>query len=229
MFTKGVEIEFKDVDVKKGIVSGYFSSFNTKDAHGDVITPGAYKKTISERGPQGKNLIKWLLDHNREKLLGKLTELKEDDFGLMYTGQVGRHTLAKDFLLMVEDGLINQHSIGFYPIKEKFDKEAKVNYITEIKLLEGSSLQFLGANENTPITDFKSIDEALTLVTKLEKFVKSSNASDETLIKLSNRLDSLLQMIQPGVPTEETKEPTLSKSELEDFILPLFKKSKDEK
>lgn len=229
MYKKGVEIEFKDVDVKKGIVSGYFSSFNTKDAHGDIITPGAYKKTITERGPQGKNLIKWLLDHNREKLLGKLTELQEDDYGLLYTGQVGRHTLAKDFLLMVEDGLINQHSIGFYPVKERFDKEARVNYITEIKLLEGSSLQFLGANENTPVTDFKSIDEAFDLVSRLEKFVSSSNASDETIIKLSSRLDSLLQTIQPGGPTEEDKEPTLNKSELEEFILPLFKKSKDEK
>lgn len=228
MYKKGVEIEFKDVDVKKGIVSGYFSSFNTKDAHGDVITPGAYKKTVSERGPRGKNLIKWLLDHNREKLLGKLTELQEDDYGLLYTGQVGRHTLAKDFLLMVEDGLINQHSIGFYPVKEKFDREAKVNYITEIKLLEGSSLQFLGANENTPVTDFKSIDEAFDLVSKLEKFVSSSNASDETIIKLSSRLDSLLQTIQPAGSTEEDKEP-LSKNELEDYILPLFKKSKDEK
>lgn len=228
MYKKGVEIEFKDVDVKKGIVSGYFSSFNTKDAHGDVITPGAYKKTVSERGPRGKNLIKWLLDHNREKLLGKLTELQEDDYGLLYTGQVGRHTLAKDFLLMVEDGLINQHSIGFYPVKEKFDREAKVNYITEIKLLEGSSLQFLGANENTPVTDFKSIDEAFDLVSKLEKFVSSSNASDETIIKLSSRLDSLLQTIQPAGSTEEDKEP-LSKSELEDYIIPLFKKSKDEK
>lgn len=223
MRRKGLEIEFKDVDAKKGIVSGYFSAFNSKDSDGDIILPGAYKKTISERGPGGKGLIKWLLDHNREKLLGKLTELKEDDYGLAYTGQVGRHTLAKDFLLMVEDGLINQHSVGFYPVKEKYDQDARVNYISEIKLLEGSSLQFLGANENTPTTSLKKLEDALELCSKLDKFIRSSNASDETLEKLSIELTSLQKALQPDTPPTDkaTWEPT--RQEMEDLILPIFK------
>lgn len=221
MLRKGIEMGFKDIDVKKGIVSGYFSSFNNVDSHGEVILPGSYKKTVEERGPNGKGLIKWLLDHNTEKLLGSLQELKEDNVGLLYSGKVGRHTLAQDFLLMVEDGLINQHSVGFYVVKEKFDKDSGINYISEIKLLEGSSLQFLGSNENTPVLGVKSLDEAMDQVRQLEQFVRHSKASDQTLSRLDKKLESLRATIQPLISTEEkSQEPNIS--EMRKEILQLF-------
>ena len=40
--------EVKDYDDKSMIVSGYGSYFDNKDADGDIIRKGAYKKTIEE-------------------------------------------------------------------------------------------------------------------------------------------------------------------------------------
>lgn len=77
----------KDVDSKKGIVSGYFSSFNTKDADGDIIRPGAFSKSINDWFPKGR--IKHLLNHDTTKPLGKLLTLKEDSHGLYYESKVG--------------------------------------------------------------------------------------------------------------------------------------------
>lgn len=204
---KGFDLAFKDVDTKKGIVTGYFASFDTLDSHGDVIERGSFQKTIKERGPEGKQLIKWLLDHEKNRAVGKINVLKEDDFGLYYEGKVGRHTLGKDFMFMVEDGIINQHSFGYKTIKESYNKTEKVNRLKELMLYEGSSIQFLGSNSNTPITGIKSLDEAMDEFHRLEKFVRSSTASDETLIKLNNKLISLQKDIEPFLHSQEILKP----------------------
>ena len=44
-------MSIKDVDTKSRIVAGYFSAFNNVDSDGDLIKPGAFTKSINERGP----------------------------------------------------------------------------------------------------------------------------------------------------------------------------------
>lgn len=211
---KGFDLNFKDIDSKKGIVTGYFAAFNSKDSHGDVIEKGAFSKTVAERGPHGKQLIKWLLDHESNKAIGKLIDLKEDDYGLYYEGKVGRHSLGKDFMLMVEDGIINQHSFGYSIIKETFDKSMNVNRLKELRMYEGSSIQFLGSNPNTPITGIKSIEDALSMCARLEKFIRNSEASDQTLIKLEKELISLQKALEPLIHSKDEKPIIEIKNEL---------------
>jgi hypothetical protein len=118
--------EFKDADKKKGIVTGYFSHFNSIDSDGDIIRPGAYTKTIAENGPNStKPRIKHLLNHDPSQPLGKLLDLKEDSTGLYYESQVGTHSLGQDFIKMVESGLIAEHSVGFRTIQQKELKDIK--------------------------------------------------------------------------------------------------------
>jgi len=218
MLYKGIDLQFKDIDSNKGIVTGYFAAFNSVDSDGDVIEKGSFQKTITERGPEGKQLIKWLLDHDKYKALGKIDVLKEDNYGLYYEGKVGRHTLGKDFMFMVEDGIINQHSFGYKTIKENYDNQTKTNRIKELMMYEGSSVQFLGANPNTPITGVKSLEDALDMCEKLQRFIQTSKATDETLIQLDTKLKSLQIDLEPFLhsikeePTDEQIKQTLLKS-----------------
>ena len=193
MLLKGIDMGFEDADTKKGVVSGYFALFGNKDLDGDIIEPGAFTKTIQERGPNGKKLIKYLLDHVRTKAVARIDELFEDQKGLRYTAKIGSHSLGQDFLKMVESGIINQHSFGFSVPKDKsyFDQSRKANIIKEVMMFEGSAIQFLGANPETTFIDLKSMEDALNLFQKLEKFVKTSDATDETLIQLEEKLKSL--------------------------------------
>jgi uncharacterized protein len=203
---KGLNQGFTDSDMKQGIVSGYFAVFGNKDLDGDVIEPGAFTKTIMERGPQGKQLIKYLLDHDKNKVVAKIMNLYEDEKGLRYEAKIGSHAAGQDFQKMIESELINQHSFGFRTIKEQFDQEAKANLIKEVMMYEGSAVQFLGANPETTFIDLKSEEDAFKYLDRLEKFVKTSDASDETLEKLENQLKSLLEVLKPAEPTlEETK------------------------
>lgn len=214
-------VSFKDADAKKGIVTGYFSKFDNVDSDGDIIRKGAFLKTIREQGPNSQQpRIKHLMNHNPSMPLGKLTDLKEDSSGLYYESQVGKHALGQDFIKMVESDLITEHSIGYRTMKRNQlqDYDSYMNNpgagwfeLTELKLMEGSSLTAWGANPLTPITGMKGTVD-LDYITKqqqsIEKFCKESDATDETIEMLLLHSKQLSQYIidlkstQPVVTTE---------------------------
>ncbi len=185
----------QDLDTKKGIVTGYFSSFDSIDADGDIIRKGAYTKTIAENFSR----IKHLYNHNTTQPLGVLKTLVEDSKGLYYESKIGTHSLGVDFIKMVESGLITEHSVGFQTVKRQ--KQKDYTEIKEVKLYEGSSLSFLGANGNTPILGVKSfnnVSEIETIIERskaVEKFCRNSDASDETIQLLLLEHKQLTQTI----------------------------------
>lgn len=204
-FTSGVEI--KDIDGKKGIVAGYFANFNSLDSDGDIIVPGAFSKTIKENGPESqKPRIKHLLNHDITQPLGVIISLKEDTVGLYYESKVGSHSLGQDFIKMVESGLVTEHSIGFRTVKN--DKKNDANYLTELRLWEGSSLTAWGANGNTPLTGMKGLtkEQAREIYLKkseaIDKFCRNTTATDETIEMLLLHNKQLTQLL-----IDQTTEP----------------------
>jgi len=209
---KSFDLELKDVDAKKGIVSGYFSAFGMVDSDGDIMMPGAFKRSINDWGPDGKGRIKHLLNHNPSQPLGKITSLKEDSYGLLYTSQIGTHQLGKDFIKMVESGLIGEHSIGFRTLQEQ--KSDMGNELRDVMLFEGSSLTAWGANENTPLIgmkSFKSIEKMQDEIRAFDKFIRNSDASEETidlcLIKVKQLAQAIEQMSSTTVVPQTPEQP----------------------
>jgi HK97 family phage prohead protease len=215
---------FKDADMKKGIVTGYFSRFGNVDSDGDIIKAGAFAKTVKEQGPNSAQpRIKHLMNHNPSMPLGKLLSLKEDSTGLVYESQVGSHALGQDFIKMVESGLITEHSIGYKTIKRnqlqdysgyQRNPSKGMFEITEAKLFEGSSLTAWGANPLTPLTGLKNavnIDNIISQQIAIEKFCKDSTATDETIEMLLLHSKQLSQYIldmkinQPAKATDPNK------------------------
>jgi HK97 family phage prohead protease len=189
---KRLSQDIKDVDAKKGIVTGYFSAFNIKDSDGDIILPGSFKRSIEEWQPKGR--IKHLLNHDPRQPLGKITELREDSYGLYYESQIGKHNLGQDFIKMVESDLVKEHSIGFNIKGQR--KAENANEIYDIVLYEGSSLTSWGANEYTPLLGLKSADDRVQRIKRLEKFVKHSDATDETIELLMLEIKQLNQLVE---------------------------------
>ena len=207
--TQIIPAAIKDVDGKKGIVTGYFAKFDNVDADGDIIRKGAFTKSILETGPASTQpRIKHLLNHNTNQPLGVLVTLSEDSFGLNYESQIGSHALGQDFIKMVESDLITEHSIGYQVMKfnqiqdyQDYMKNPAVGMceLTDLKLWEGSSLTAWGANQQTPLTGLKSAKEDLqALVNRqknLEKFCRNSTATDETIELLLIECKQLTQLI----------------------------------
>ena len=177
--TKFISAEIKDIDTKQGIVAGYFANFNSLDSDGDIIRQGAFNQSIQEWFPKGR--VKHLLNHDVSKPLGKIIDLFEDDYGLFYKSEIGKHQLGQDFIKMAESGLVTEHSIGFRTLNEKSTELG--NEITHVQLYEGSSLTGWGANPNTPLISIKSLSNE-TIAERLksfEQFVRKTSASDETI------------------------------------------------
>lgn len=224
LVSDSLRLQIKDVDGKKGIVTGYFSDFNSIDSDGDIIKPGAFQKSISQNGPQSsKPRIKHLLNHDSSKPLGVLEVLKEDTKGLYYESRLGTHSLGVDFIKMVDSGLISEHSIGFQTVKynqlkpwNEWKQGEAARELTELKLYEGSSLTAWGANMNTPLTGLKTEQKVRKINDRIDILIKSlrnGTFSDETFDLLEIELKQMQQaMIDLTTEPEQTTQPDEEKA-----------------
>jgi len=227
---KGIPAQVKDIDVKNGIVTGYFSQFGEVDSDGDMIVKGAFSKSIMENGPESqKQRIVHLYQHDVSKPLGKPYMLKEDEYGLYFESKIVETSYGQDVLKLYEAGVINEHSIGFVTVKGQ-PKEGYME-IQEVKLFEGSTVTF-GANENTPFTGFKNMDKesATEQVRRLTKAVRNGTFTDETFHLLEIQLkqleqfiiDSLYQTPEPPQGTPVEVEPKEIEEAFEAFAIQLI-------
>ena len=184
---KSLEGTTADVDKSSRTVQVYFSKFNNIDLDGDIILPGAFTKTIAERGPRGKNEIFHLFNHRADltNVLGKPKELVEDAYGLKATTTLIKTKEADAVLEGYESGIYNQHSIGFGVIKWQSNEMAKAMELVELKLYEGSTVLW-GANPETPFLGFtkglKDIDD-----TRIDDYVSGMWANYEELYRLEKK------------------------------------------
>jgi HK97 family phage prohead protease len=211
---KNFDLEVKDIDKKSRIVTGYFSTFGNLDSDGDIMMPGAFKRSIQDWGPEGKGRIKHLQNHNTNLPLGRPIVLKEDTMGLYYESKLVETSFGTDFIKMVEGGLITEHSIGFSTIREQ--KTASGNEIQDVKLFEGSSLTAWGANEDTPMLGFKSVyqvEELKEEIRRFEKFIRHSDATDETIDLCIIKVRQLAQAVEALSTKASDKEPEQQKGD----------------
>ena len=216
---KSVTADVKDIDTKRRIVTGYASAFNNRDTQGEIVRPGAFTKTVAEWGPEGKNRIAHLYQHNAMSVLGKPTKLIEDETGLYFESKIANTTFGKDVLILYDEGIINEHSIGYEVVKHIWDEETQTRDLIEMKLYEYSSVTW-GANEETPFTGFASFnpmksehyDKVSEQITALQKALKRE-LSDETAIALEISLKQLQQaFINIGESLREPPKPDTSKT-----------------
>ena len=167
--------ELIDADEKAGIIKGYGSYFGNKDSDNDVITKGAYKKTIAENGDR----VKYLYQHDMNQPIGKMTELYEDDKGLVFVAEIAKTQLGNDVVQLMKSGVITENSVGIMPLQK--NNKGDYREITEVKLYEISAVT-LAANDQAKILDVKGnidVDKLSKRYDNLSKLIRKGNISDE--------------------------------------------------
>ncbi len=203
----GNDRSIKDVDTGSGIVTGYFAAFNVIDSDGDMITKGAFAKTVAERGPKGQGgngRIKHMLDHDWTKVVGVIQVLKEDDYGLYFESKAGGHQLGRDYLQMCQDGIITEHSFGYKIVDA--ENVGPYWHLKELMMYEGTAMQSWGANEFTPVTGFKSEKSIIAQFEAIETALRKGNYSDEAFTAMKAAYDKLADLIKT-THTEATVAP----------------------
>jgi len=226
---KSIPAKFEDVDVKSGMVKGYFNTFNVKDSDGDITRKGVFLKSIQENGPKSAHpRIKYFYNHDPLQVPGVIKELEEDSVGLLYLAHTGTHKLGVDYLKMVESGIITEHSIGYQNVKGGQKMTSEGNNLLQVILREGSGLSAWGANQYTPITAFgkgetkeQTTERIKSRIGLVEKFCRDTDASDETIQSLLIEIKQMGQYIidLSSTPAADAPEPQKNDSGLALLLL----------
>jgi len=187
--TKSIELSVKDIDTAGRRVKVALSAFGNVDSDGDVITRGAFAKSIKERGheSQSNRKIKFLRYHDFEHEIGVWRSLEETHEYLVGIGDLGRSTKGNDAFLDYQDGIITEHSIGFISIPDKIKvREDGLTELNEVFLMEGSAVTF-GANSETPVFSVSGKDQY----------------SEEYLDKINKKMNGLINALKNGKGTDE--------------------------
>lgn len=185
---KDISNGVEDVDMGSRKVKAVWARLGNVDLDNDIIAPGAFTRTIEQRGPKGKNLVWSLIDHkaSMKSAIGKPAELYVEGDMLIAVTPIIETEAGEDALKLYEAKLINQHSIGFSTIKSDMNNDTGIRTITELMLYEGSAVLWAANPETPTIAMYKGMEP--------EK-VK------ETLI---SRLDSLYKAFRHGTFTDDT-------------------------
>jgi HK97 family phage prohead protease len=172
--------EFKFIDgvvraseaAADSLVEGYANVFGNLDHNGDIVRPGAFRKTIQERVARG--LVPLLDSHQWDAAhtIGTVTEAHEDQKGLRFRARMSKAPSAQEVRQKMLEGHIKRLSIGFAPVRESYERvdqapvsddsaspairrKSIVRHLHEVKLFEISAVP-IAANEQAMITNIKA-------------------------------------------------------------------------
>lgn len=123
-----------------GTFEGYASLFNTEDLGHDIVLPGAFRDSLSRRGPAG---VKLLYQHDAREPLGLWEKMREDARGLYVQGRLLPDVArAREAMALIRAGALDGLSIGFRAVKAQRAPRAGVRCLERIDLLEISIVTF---------------------------------------------------------------------------------------
>jgi len=219
----------KDVDFTKRTVKVIPNTFYWYDSDGDVLLKGSTMKSISDRGPESSapGKIKNVYAHDLKVQIGKPTLMDErivDNMNCQYAeSEILSTTKGNDTLIEYQEGVIDQHSIGFQYMynglelvtaddndwnkwlsvlmnPEDAEEEGYMFLVSEIKQFEWSPVAF-GANSLTPYLGVKSDNKdgmALKVMERIDllgKQLRHGRQSDETMYGYELEVFQLKQII----------------------------------
>lgn len=169
--------EIKAIQEGKNLfIEGYAAVFGNKDSYGDIIVPGAFAETIS--GANGKR-IKLCYQHDFDDIIGKIIELREDEKGLFMKAKISNTTMGKDIAELIQDGAIDEFSIGYSAVSWEITEEARL--LKEVKLYE---ISLVGRAANV---------EAVLTSTEVKKEKEIVELTDEEIMQKKAELEKEIE------------------------------------
>lgn len=138
-----------------GSIEGIAAGIGNVDHGGDRIMPGAFAKTLADRGGRP---LPMLLHHDLSRPAGAWTDWKETGDGLYVKGRLSMATRdGQEAHVLATDGALTGISIG-YKGSGAIDRSGTRN-LTNVELFE-ASLVTVPMNDRARVTGIKSITSA---------------------------------------------------------------------
>lgn len=130
------EFKFASDEQAPGTIEGYASVYGIMDRGGDIVMPGAFKKTLAQ-WKKDKSLPPMLWQHDAGAPIGVWTDLIEDDKGLKVTGELildipdGAAAYAR-----LKKGAVRGLSIGYRSMDDEIDRSTGARRLKQVELWE---------------------------------------------------------------------------------------------
>lgn len=147
----GKELAIKQL-TEEGTFSGHASVFGNVDLQGEIVSEGAFSRTIKHHDAN----FPLLWQHDTHVPIGTV-KVQEDGKGLKV--DPGKLILgvsqAKDAYELLKAGVVSGMSIGYRVIKDDYDRENGIRTLKEVQLHEVSLVTF-PANERARVRHVKN-------------------------------------------------------------------------
>lgn len=138
----GCEFKFADGDDQAGRIEGYASVFGLLDRGGDIVMPGAFKKSLAD-WKRKKQLVPMLWHHDPHQPIGVWTDLVEDDKGLKVQGQLFMDVpKSSEVRAYIKGGAVGGLSIGYVTKDAEIDRATGARHLKQVDLWEISPVTF---------------------------------------------------------------------------------------
>lgn len=191
----------KAEDSEAGWLEGYAAVFGNIDEYYEIVEPGAFRKTVSERVAAGK--VKLMTRHfahggSTADIVGTVTEAKEDDYGLWVHADFAKTDLAQETRTLVNEGHVTGLSIGYEPIsweRDTTEDGKEILRLKELKLYD-VTITAVPVNPEAAITNAKT---AISAAAKAEADLLKSEP--DSLGDLSTRYEAAAKQLRDAADT----------------------------
>ena len=164
-------LTIKNLEIKalsKGEFEGYGSVFGNVDLGGDVVMPGAFKRSLSEhKATETLPLMFWM--HKPDQIPGKWLAMEEDSKGLYVKGVLADTELGRDVHTLLGMKAVRGLSIGYATRDQDFTDDG-VRLLKDVELFE-TSIVSIAMNPRAEVFHAKSrLSERGEYVPELAEF-----------------------------------------------------------
>lgn len=185
--------EVKEISAD-GTFVGYGSVFGEKDSYGDIVHKGAFLESLRDDFAAKKRLVPMLYQHRSGEPIGVYREIKEDDHGLLLTGEINLEVQrGKETHSLMKQGALTGLSIGYNTELEDWDSDNKTNNLRKLRLWEVSPVTF-PAGDSARVELVKSLD-GLTSLSDFETYLRDAGGFSRSEAK------TFLARLKSSLPT----------------------------
>lgn len=199
-----VKLEYKQVatsfEVKKEgdnlFIEGYAAKFGNVDSYNDIIQQGAFALFLTS---EDAKRVRLCYQHDFDKVIGVIESMSEDEQGLMFRAKISNTTLGKDVATLLEDGAINEFSIGYRTVKSSMDNDKNIRTLQDVYLYEIS-----------PVT--RAANEQATLLASERKEELNKEITNKQKAKMEEELKKVQDQLAEAKAAKEIAEKALAET-----------------
>lgn len=146
-----VSFELKALNARE--FDGYGSIFKNVDLGGDIVMPGAFKRSLAQHKAAGTMPpMFWM--HQPDQVPGVWTQMSEDETGLYVKGELVDTQLGNEMRTLLQKKAVRGLSIGYSTVVSDYTKDGN-RLLQEVDLWE-TSIVSLAMNPLAQIESVKS-------------------------------------------------------------------------